>query len=314
MEAQLFYGVDVSQRTVAIARYGEDGVVTLANEGEVLKAWLKTLPKGSKVAVESTGHYHEALVKLADKLGLAVYVLNPRLIKRYREAVGVRAKTDRCDAHLIARYLAKEHQELHVWKPMEVEQLRLQLLLRRRREVVDARTALRQSFQGFTEAAAASRKVFDGLSGLVKALEQQISALLNANPARQAALQRLQSIPGIGQLNAAALWVVLEHYAFTNDDAFVAFLGLDPRPRDSGNLHGKRHLSHRGDAFLRSLLYMAAMTGRRSPHWKGYYQRQLDKGLKAVQALVVLARKLARVAFALHASGQSFNPARLHNA
>jgi hypothetical protein len=46
-----------------------------------------------------------------------------------------------------------------------------------------------------------------------------------------------------------------------NADAFVAFTGLDPRPDDSGQHHGKRRLSKRGPTELCRLLYLAALSG-----------------------------------------------------
>ncbi|MBS3745965.1 MAG: IS110 family transposase, partial [Wenzhouxiangellaceae bacterium] len=56
------------------------------------------------------------------------------------------------------------------------------------------------------------------------------------------------------------------------------------------------------------LLYMAAMTARRSATWQAFYQRQLDRGLSNIQSLVALARKLARVAFALLKNGSEYRP------
>lgn len=311
MEALKFYGVDASRKTVSVACYGSDEVLELGNDVKSLKDWLGRLPKSSKVAVESTGKEHQRLAELAYAAGVEVYVLNARLIKRYREAMGLRAKTDRCDALLIARYLAKEHRELHLWRPMTGDLACLHKLLRRRREAVETRTALQQSFGDCPEVQTQFQGVMDSLETLVKTLDAHLTATVNACDERRARIRLLQSVPGIGAVIAPALLVALEHYTFVSDDAFIAYLGLDPRPRDSGTLRGRRHLSRRGDAFLRSLMYMAALTGRRSASCKPYYERQLAKGLKAVQALIVLARKLARVAFAIHASGQKFDPSRL---
>ncbi|HAB06194.1 MAG TPA: IS110 family transposase, partial [Alcanivorax sp.] len=41
------------------------------------------------------------------------------------------------------------------------------------------------------------------------------------------------------------------------------------------------------------------MAARRHPYWASVYQRYRDRGLQTTQALVILARKLARIAFAL---------------
>ncbi|MEZ5521767.1 MAG: transposase [Dokdonella sp.] len=86
---------------------------------------------------------------------------------------------------------------------------------------------------------------------------------------------------------------------FHSADAYIAFMGMDVRVRDSGRSRGRRKLTKKGDSELRRLLYMAAMTACRSSTWKPFYQRALARGLTRIQALVALARKLARIAFAL---------------
>ncbi|WP_295521816.1 transposase, partial [uncultured Pseudacidovorax sp.] len=82
-------------------------------------------------------------------------------------------------------------------------------------------------------------------------------------------------------------------------DAVVAFTGLNPRPNDSGKKTGQRRLSKKGWPESRRLLYAAAMSAARTKTWKSFYQAQRSKGLSTTAALVVLARKLMRVAFSL---------------
>ncbi|WP_042806009.1 IS110 family transposase, partial [Thioalkalivibrio sp. ALE19] len=95
---------------------------------------------------------------------------------------------------------------------------------------------------------------------------------------------------------------------FRSSDAFVAFLGMDVRVRDSGQKRGRRRLTKQGDPELRRLLYMAAMQAKSKPAWSDYYQRCLDRGLATTQALNALARKLARVAFALMKNQTDYRP------
>ena len=115
----------------------------------------------------------------------------------------------------------------------------------------------------------------------------------------QAQVQRCKKINGVGEITAIALVMAFLRGEFQSADAFVAFLGLDVRVRDSGKLRGKRKLTKQGDTEVRRLLYCSAMSGSRHPTWRTYYQGYLDRGLKRTQALVILARKLARVAFSL---------------
>ena len=112
-------------------------------------------------------------------------------------------------------------------------------------------------------------------------------------------MARCEAVEGIGPLSACALVMAFLRGDFRNSDAFVAFLGLDVRVRDSGKQVQRRRLSKRGDPEIRRLLHNAAMAARRHPYWANVYQRYRDRGLQTTQALVILARKLARIAFAL---------------
>jgi transposase len=78
-----------------------------------LQALRKDLPAGSRIGMESTGSYHELLAEIGQKLGLVVYVLNPKDVLHYAKGVGMCRKTDRADAQLIARMVEREHEKLH---------------------------------------------------------------------------------------------------------------------------------------------------------------------------------------------------------
>jgi transposase len=94
-------------------------------------------------------------------------------------------------------------------------------------------------------------------------------------------------------------------------DAFVAFTGLDPRPDDSGQHRGKRRLSKRGPAELRRLLYVAAMSAKKTKAWKPLFEHYRAKGLSSTAALVILARRIARTAWSMYTYKTDFDPARL---
>ena len=83
--------------------------------------------------------------------------------------------------------------------------------------------------------------------------------------------------------------------------------GLDPRPNDSGKKTGQRRLSKRGWPEIRRLLYAAAMSAARTKAWNGFYLAQRAKGLSTTAALIVLARKLLRVAFSLFKQQSDFD-------
>lgn len=55
----------------------------------------------SLFVIEATGNYHRALVDVLERNGFAVAVVNPRLIKNFSRALGIRSKTDIQDARVI---------------------------------------------------------------------------------------------------------------------------------------------------------------------------------------------------------------------
>lgn len=290
-------GVDVAKAELVVYRADQDRQAVLDNTAAAVKAWLSTLPPGSAVAIEATNVYHLQAVEQAHAGGHRVYLVDGYRLNHYRQGVGGRAKTDASDARLLARYLAHEGDQMRPWSPPPPAYRALQQLLRRRATLVKTRVALTQSFAE-PALAALLKPALSRLKRLEKQLERQLLRVAR-DAGLAAAITRCRAVEGIGPLTACALNMACLRGHFRHSDAFVAFLGLDVRVRDSGRRRGRRQLTKQGDPELRRLLHNAAMAASRSATWKPFYQRHLDRGLTRIQALVALARKLARVLFAL---------------
>lgn len=119
-------GVDVAKDAVVVACAAQSfSTHSVTNQRTPLLAWLKSLPTGSRIGLESTGGYHELLADLAHAQGHVVFLLNPLDTKHYARAMGNRAKTDRVDAELIARLIAQEHTRLRPYTPPTADQRKL---------------------------------------------------------------------------------------------------------------------------------------------------------------------------------------------
>ena len=300
--SQITLGIDVCKDELVICDWDTEAISALENQASAIKAWLKSLYGPVRIAIEPTSHYHLAVVEQAHGLGIKVYLINPRQLAHYRVAVNVRNKTDPADAWLLARYLAHESASLRPFKPQCAKAQRLWVLLKRRATVVRTRTQLDQSFREGTLSIKALKRE---IRHLLERIDKHIRALVRAL-GWWTDYQRCLSIPGIGPLNAAALVTVFHRGAFAGSDAFVAFIGFDVRLRESGKYKGKRKLTKCGESEIRRLLFCAAQPARSYRRFDDYYQKQLDKGLSKIAAKVVLARKLARIAFTLLTNEQSF--------
>jgi transposase len=317
-QSVVFFGADIGKDLVVIARHGEEAApVSLPNTRTALNKWLRTVPDGSILAMEATGGYHRLLADLAHAKHLTVYVLNPRWLHHYARSRGQRGKTDRLDSRMIARFISQEHDKhgkLHPYQPAEphIEQVRSLQTMRDR--VVSLRTALKLSSQrrksvdpAVKRATARALKALDDLAHtLVLKMHEQFKD----HPNLQEDFELLTSLSGFGELNGLAFTALFARVPLKNSDAVVAFLGMDPRPKDSGKFIGQRKLSKQGDKYLRCLLYNAASAASRTKVFKPYYQALKAKGWASTAALNILARKLLRIAFAMWKSRVPFDPQR----
>jgi transposase len=312
MPSPLNVGVDVAKDWLQVAGAGAPpAAAPVANQRAAIRAWLAQLPRGSRVAMEATGGYHQLLADLAHAHGMLVYVLNPSDLRHYARAVGVRGKTDRVDALVIARYLEREGTALHPYLPPTPAQRQIDRLLRRRATVVASKTQLRLSLGGVTGCARELRAVLTRLDAIIAKIDHRLAHFTK----RQAeAQQRVQSVLGIGPLTGIALTNLFTRVPLRDGDAAVAFVGLDPRPKDSGQCIGRRRLSKRGPAELRRLLFNAARSASKTTLWRPLYERYRARGLSSTEATVILARKLLRVAFSIHRHGTTFDPQRFAHA
>lgn len=310
MQSPLILGVDVAKAEVVIAcARNTFAPHAIPNTPQALRRYLKALPRDCALALESTGSYHQTMANLAVALGHTVYVLNPRDTHNYAKAVGLRAKTDRVDAQLIARYLLHEQAQLHPYVPPTPGQAAIDRLLRRRAHLIGQRQALRLSCGDEPTLKQELAAVLDALQALIAKIDTQIATWIRTIPGRQAQTDRLRTVVGIGPITSAWLANLLERIPFKNSDALVAFAGMDPRPRDSGTKRGQRRLSKRGPAEGRRLLFNAAMAGIKSPVWAPRYEQCRARGLASTEALIAIARKMLRVAFTLYKTQTDFNPA-----
>ena len=300
-------GIDVAKAEIVAYREDLETIQIIANDRETLSRWLRALPAQSSIALEATSTYHLDTVELAHEMGHRVYVVDAYRLSHYRESVGQRAKTDPCDARLLARYLSSEQARLRLWSPPPHAYKVLKSLLHRRAELIRWRVGLTLSWSS-------EPLLKDELAKQLKSLkqaEQAIQKLLH-NVSKEAGIveniKRCKAIEGVGDLTATGLATAFMRGEFANGDAFIAFLGMDLRPKDSGKKNGTRRLSKKGDSELRRLAHNAAMAACRSATWKPFYESYLARGLAKTQALVILARKLCRVAFALMKNQSEYQP------
>lgn len=299
---EITLGIDACKEKLDIYQWQAEQACQVANDRNSIKDFLKDLCGPARIAVEATSNYHLTVVEVALALGHTVYLVNGRQLANYRKAVNVRNKTDPLDAWLLARYLDREATSLRPFQPQSARAQELWALLKRRALVVNTRKQIDLSFRDLRFS---TQAMFSEFQRLLARIDQQLRALVRAL-GWWADYQRCRSIPGVGPVNAVALTATYHRGAFGSSDAFVAFIGLDVRCRESGKYKGQRKLTKQGEPEIRRLLWCAAHPARSYHRFDRYYRQQLDKGMTKIAARVVLARKIARIAFTLLVNQQPF--------
>ena len=310
-------GADVSSREIVIAWVRSNKPQqTIANNRKAIVAWLKRLAANCVIGMEATGRYHHLLADLAVNCGHTVYVINPKHLAAYARGVGQRGKTDPLDAQVIARYVDRERDQLHPYVVPSLLQRTLRNLLSQRSGVVRHSVAIKQSLEatavkGNTALERARHRVVQSLAGLIAEIDAELKRAVATHTAIESKRRQLQAITGIGFLNSIALTHRFDRTPFANSDAVVAAYGMDPRPKDSGKRVGKRRLTKQGNPEDRRLIYLAAQSAAKTKLFKPLYQSLLARGFATTEAILILARKLLRIAFAIWTSGKPFDPAKI---
>lgn len=310
METGQFIGVDVAKRSLEVA-VGADGQSWQVRNDEAGRKQLARRLDGFRpalVVLEATGVWGRAVAGELVGAGLPVAMVNPRHVRRFAQAAGQLAKTDRLDARVLARF--GEAMRPRLWVPPSADEEELEALLNRRRQLVGMLVAERQRLE---QAAAVVRaeveEMVTVLEGRVQTLDGRIERAVDASPALREREALLRSVPGVGPQTARTMLVELPELGQLPQRQLAALVGVAPLNQDSGQYRGRRR-TWGGRASVRNVLYMAALVASRyNPVVRATYQRLLAAGKAPKVALVACMRKLLLILDAVARRQSPWRPA-----
>ena len=121
----------------------------------------------------------------------------------------------------------------------------------------------------------------------------------------------LHTIPGLGVIGAATILAEIgDIKRFQNASALVAFAGIDPTVKQSGEFNSiHNHMSKRGSPYLRHAIFMSAATcAFHDSPLNAYYKKKRDQGKHHLTATGAVARKLTTVIYAVLRDGKPYEP------
>jgi transposase len=301
-------GIDAGQRFLDVGFAPAGKGFRVANTLDGIAALVERLNRAGvrRVVLEAIGSYAQRLVEALVAASFEVGIVNPRRIKAFREAEGRRAKTDRLDAALIARFALFMSDAIRPL-PSQAEQT-LKALSMRRRQLTELiaieKTRLKQTLEPVL--LDSHRTAIAQLSAERGRIEAEITSRLAALPEREALRQRLTSIPGFGPTIATILVTELPELGQRDRKAIASLAGLAPHVTQSGNMPPHAAIAG-GRPSVRAALYMAALVALRShPLYKAEYQLMRTAGKPAKVAIIAIARKLLVTANAIAKTGETF--------
>lgn len=307
----MFAGIDVSQDHLDyhLRPTGEAGRVARDEAGLAHLAARLVTGRPTLVVLEATGGYEAPVAAALAAAGLPVAVVNPRQVRRFAEATGRLAKTDRLDAAALAHFADAVRPPA---RPLpEADAQALAALVARRRQLIDMRTA-EQNRLGLA-APAVARGVRDHIAWLdrqIGRVDREVAAAVQASPVWRAKDDLLRSVPGIGPVVSRTLLTELPELGTLSAKRIAALVGVAPVARDSGRHRGVRAIAG-GRAGVRSALYMAGLSAVRfNPALRAFYTHLREVGKKAVKvAQVAVMRKLLVILNAMVRDNRPWEPA-----
>jgi transposase len=286
-------GVDVGKSKLDIVLHPLDLHFQIPNDEESILKVVHVLKKRNieRIVVEATGRHEHAFVFACDQANLPIVVVNPISIRRYAQAIGVLAKTDKIDASVIARFAATIQPEI---KPIPDKQSRLiKDLLIRRSQLLEMQTMEKNRLQILPKALHRSIKtLLRSLETQIKTITKQIDEAVMQVKHWRTKTEILTSVPGVGKVLAYTLLSELPELGKLNRKEIAALVGVAPMNRESGTWNGKRRIRG-GRHRIRTVMFMAMLSSIQcNPVFKRFYEHLKAQGKLPKVAIIACMRKL----------------------
>jgi transposase len=306
------YGVDISKDVFDVM--DEQGVhQKFSNDPGGFKSFMKTVEKNGLVVMEATGYYHYRLAQFLYRKSISVSVVNPLQVKRFIQMKLSKIKTDKSDARAICEYGQKN--DVPLYNALNESQAECLQLFRLLDNYLKQRTAIKNKLHGEEVLGRPSRVVYHSLNRSLKHLDKEIDQLESrlltlVKKEQQQQLTHLKSIPGLGTKTALFLIVITDGFSkFETASQLCSYVGITPTIRVSGSrIRGKSRISKKGNKKLRNLVFLCAFSAcKHNKGCKELYDRLVDKGKSKKLALIAVANKLLKQAFAVAKSGRPYD-------
>lgn len=296
-----YVGVDIGKFSFVVALHGQKHTKEYDNDAVGIQAFMKDyhnyLSKGLCI-LETTGGYEMRLVLTLCEKGYKVHRANTRKVKHFIRSFGNAAKTDNLDAKALALYGYERGERLDCFTPASKQALALYELVQRRQDLKRLLVAEKNRLQAPRAdlIKESCKTMIATIAEQVKLITEQLNLLIDQDPVLRVKKQTLKTVPGIGDITANELLILLPELGTLNRRQIASLAGVAPMANESGTFKGYRATGH-GRSDIKPILFMSAMAARNSnSSLKSFYNRLIEAGKKKMVALTALMRKIIVIA------------------
>jgi len=264
--------------------------------------------------LEATGVYHEDVLYFLFDQGKKISVELPQRIKYFAKSKGVKTKNDLIDSGIIADYGLER--ELKVWQPPGKEFKTLRDLSREHNTLTNSKSIAKNRLHAAKHSHDKNIRVIERLQSTIKfyshqlsEIEKDIKTTVNADKELSGRIKKVTTIKGVGIMTVVK--IIAEtggFYLFKNINQLISYAGLDVVENQSGNHNGKTWISKKGNADLRTALYMPAMSAIRfDEKIKSFNERIMATHIYKKQGIVAVMRKLLILIYTLWKKNEEYN-------
>jgi transposase len=303
-------GIDIGKWTLDVAREGSATVERHANEAGAIEALVSNLdPARDLVVFERTGGYERLLEGALATAGVRWAVVHSKRVKAFREAQGIKAKSDAIDCRLL-RDFGRDRLDAGDLRLGRIEDVTLAGLVARRRQLHGMLHAERCRLE--TAAIELAHCSITRTITLLEAELEEIEAAVATHIAEDRRLGLKERVMcgriGVAHTTARGLLAVLPQIGEATAKQIAALGGIAARVHQSGTIQKRRGLDP-GRAAVKVILFNPARTAMRfDPEIKAFAQRLRARGKPGKVILVAVMRKMlvqlnAAVRHALNSEG-----------
>lgn len=308
--------LDSTQRVKVVATRSFDN--TAAGHLQFIR-WVEQKGKHAlpvSFVMEATGVYYEELAWFLDQRKEYVSVVLPNKAKKYIQYLGFKSKNDKIDAKGLAQMGAE--QKLDKWKAPSGFVRELRAITRHRERLQSTKTQLNNQLEACRSGAFTNPKIEKSLSELIDNLNKEIKETerlirehLKSDKKLCQKVENINEIKGVSLITIGTVLAETNCFElFTNSRQLTSYAGYDVVENQSGSHVGKTKISKKGNAHIRRILHLPALSVVRfgEPKFEMLYQRVYERTKIKMKGYVAVQRELLCLMYALWKKEEKYVP------